>query len=73
MYATLWWSTWDVQCQFACPQGYLPANNERRAGMLQRKRQEYFSLIEQYYETRHHEQHQETFRQVPPSVHWLGI
>ncbi|WAR26889.1 TB22B-like protein [Mya arenaria] len=44
--------------------GYLPANFERRASMLQRKRQEYFSLINQYYETRHDDQHQETFRQI---------
>ncbi|XP_052780592.1 TBC1 domain family member 22B-like [Mya arenaria] len=48
--------------------GYLPANFERRASMLQRKRQEYFSLINQYYETRHDDQHQETFRQILKDV-----
>ncbi|XP_052252808.1 TBC1 domain family member 22A-like isoform X1 [Dreissena polymorpha] len=48
--------------------GYLPCNVERRAGMLQRKRQEYFSLIEQYYESRHEEQHQDTFRQILKDV-----
>jgi len=45
-------------------QGYLPTNVERRSGMLERKRQEYYSLIDQYYETRHDDMHQETFRQV---------
>lgn len=48
--------------------GYLPTNVERRKGMLDRKRQEYFSLIDQYYDTRHEEQHQDTFRQILKDV-----
>ena len=49
-------------------QGYLPASLDRREPTLERKRQEYFSFIEQYYDTRHQEMHQETFRQVKLSL-----
>ena len=42
----------------------MPPNLDRQALTLERKRAEYFGLVEQYYETRHHEQHKETFRQV---------
>lgn len=45
-------------------QGYLPASVDRREPTLQRKRHEYFSFIEQYYDTRHQDMHQDTFRQV---------
>ncbi|XP_018585640.1 TBC1 domain family member 22A isoform X4 [Scleropages formosus] len=44
--------------------GYLPANVERRASTLQRKRQEYFGFIEQYYDSRNDEHHQDTYRQI---------
>ncbi|XP_041113463.1 TBC1 domain family member 22B-like [Polyodon spathula] len=44
--------------------GYLPANVERRESTLQRKRQEYFGFIEQYYESRNEEHHQDTYRQI---------
>ncbi|KAJ8301525.1 hypothetical protein KUTeg_020512 [Tegillarca granosa] len=44
--------------------GYLPASVDRREPTLQRKRNEYFGFIEQYYETRHEDMHQETFRQI---------
>uniref|UniRef100_A0A3B3T1J0 TBC1 domain family, member 22a n=1 Tax=Paramormyrops kingsleyae TaxID=1676925 RepID=A0A3B3T1J0_9TELE len=44
--------------------GYLPANAERRESTLQRKRQEYFGFIEQYYDSRNDEHHQDTYRQV---------
>uniref|UniRef100_A0A4W5KX43 TBC1 domain family, member 22a n=1 Tax=Hucho hucho TaxID=62062 RepID=A0A4W5KX43_9TELE len=44
--------------------GYLPANTERRESTLQRKRQEYFGFIEQYYDSRNAEHHQDTYRQV---------
>ncbi|KAL2102261.1 hypothetical protein ACEWY4_001429 [Coilia grayii] len=44
--------------------GYLPANAERRANTLQRKRQEYFGFIEQYYDSRNDEHHQDTYRQI---------
>nr|XP_025033564.1 TBC1 domain family member 22B [Pelodiscus sinensis] len=43
--------------------GYLPANKERRKLTLQRKREEYFGFIEQYYDSRNEEHHQDTYRQ----------
>lgn len=52
-------------------QGYLPANAERRASTLQRKRQEYFGFIEQYYDSRNDEHHQDTYRQVTDYIPWL--
>ncbi|NXV73000.1 TB22B protein, partial [Atlantisia rogersi] len=45
--------------------GYLPANMERRKLTLQRKREEYFGFIQQYYDSRNEEHHQDTYRQVP--------
>lgn len=45
-------------------QGYLPANSERRKLTLQRKREEYFGFIQQYYDSRNEEHHQDTYRQV---------
>ncbi|XP_067861004.1 TBC1 domain family member 22A isoform X3 [Heptranchias perlo] len=44
--------------------GYLPANVERRESTLQRKRAEYFAFIEQYYDSRNEEHHQDTYRQI---------
>ncbi|KTG04830.1 hypothetical protein cypCar_00008909 [Cyprinus carpio] len=44
--------------------GYLPANRERRDLVLQRKREEYFGFIEQYYHSRTDENHRDTYRQV---------
>ncbi|XP_040002018.1 TBC1 domain family member 22A isoform X3 [Xiphias gladius] len=44
--------------------GYLPANAERRENILQRKRQEYFGFIQQYYDSRNDEHHQDTYRQI---------
>lgn len=44
--------------------GYLPANAERRDSVLQRKRQEYFGFIQQYYDSRNEEHHQDTYRQI---------
>ncbi|XP_032624087.1 TBC1 domain family member 22A isoform X3 [Chelonoidis abingdonii] len=44
--------------------GYLPANVDRREGTLQRKRKEYFAFIEQYYDSRNDESHQDTYRQI---------
>ncbi|KAB0354758.1 hypothetical protein FD755_022217 [Muntiacus reevesi] len=44
--------------------GYLPANTERRKLTLQRKREEYFGFIEQYYDSRNEEHHQDTYRQI---------
>lgn len=65
-------------CLFTTSQGYLPANAERRDSVLQRKRQEYFGFIQQYYDSRNDEHHQDTYRQVytsslrPVCVH-LGV
>ncbi|XP_073471974.1 TBC1 domain family member 22B isoform X5 [Aquarana catesbeiana] len=44
--------------------GYLPANKDRRQQTLQRKRAEYFGFIEQYYDSRNEEHHQDTYRQI---------
>lgn len=44
--------------------GYLPVNIDRRQTVLDRKRQEYFNFLEQYYDTRHEDIHQDTFRQI---------
>ncbi|XP_058640885.1 TBC1 domain family member 22B isoform X6 [Onychostoma macrolepis] len=44
--------------------GYLPANRERRDLVLQRKREEYFGFIEQYYHSRTDENHRDTYRQI---------
>ncbi|XP_054844922.1 TBC1 domain family member 22A [Eublepharis macularius] len=44
--------------------GYLPANVDRREGTLQRKRKEYFAFVEQYYNSRNEETHQDTYRQI---------
>lgn len=50
-------------CMCVC-QGYVPTALERRRPVMDRKRQEYFNLVEQYFHTRLQELHQETFRQV---------
>ncbi|XP_049627719.1 LOW QUALITY PROTEIN: TBC1 domain family member 22A [Suncus etruscus] len=44
--------------------GYLPANTERRAATLQRKRAEYFAFLERYYDSRNEEAHRDTYRQI---------
>ncbi|XP_068606209.1 TBC1 domain family member 22B [Brachionichthys hirsutus] len=44
--------------------GYLPANNDRRELVLNRKREEYFGFIEQYYHSRTDEHHKDTYRQI---------
>ncbi|XP_036376419.1 TBC1 domain family member 22A isoform X2 [Megalops cyprinoides] len=44
--------------------GYLPANAERRESTLHRKRQEYFGFIQQYYDSRNDQHHQDTYRQI---------
>ncbi|KHJ42210.1 TBC domain protein [Trichuris suis] len=43
---------------------YAPLNTELTEDTLRRKRDEYFNLVEQYFHTRHDEQHQDTFRQI---------
>lgn len=52
-------------------QGYLPANAERREDTLKRKREEYWSFVNQYYETRHEDIYQDTFRQVRFFCCWV--
>ncbi|XP_068955405.1 TBC1 domain family member 22A isoform X2 [Petaurus breviceps papuanus] len=44
--------------------GYLPANVDRREGTLRRKQKEYFAFIDQYYDSRNDEAHQDTYRQI---------
>jgi len=48
--------------KFLC--GYLPSKAERRDETLNRKRDEYWSYVRQYYHTRDHIEHQDTFRQI---------
>ncbi|KAM9327331.1 TBC1 domain family member 22A isoform 2-T2 [Pholidichthys leucotaenia] len=52
--------------------GYLPANAERRESVLQRKRQEYFGFIQQYYDSRNEEHHQDTYRQIHIDIPRMG-
>ncbi|XP_054998077.1 TBC1 domain family member 22A [Sorex araneus] len=52
--------------------GYLPANADRRAATLQRKQEEYFALVEQYYGSRHEEAHQDTYRQIRIDIPRMG-
>ena len=42
----------------------MPTINERRDIVMERKRLEYQNLVQQYYDTRLQEMHQETFRQA---------
>lgn len=44
--------------------GYLPPSIDRRQSTLERKREEYFNLVAQYYPTRLDELNQETYRQI---------
>ncbi|XP_078006647.1 TBC1 domain family member 22A [Phascolarctos cinereus] len=44
--------------------GYLPANVDRRESTLRRKQKEYFAFIDQYYDSRNDEAHQDTYRQI---------
>ncbi|KAF0305156.1 TBC1 domain family member 22B [Amphibalanus amphitrite] len=44
--------------------GYLPLPRERREPTLCRKRDEYWSFVQQYYDTRHDDIHQDTYRQI---------
>ncbi|CAF1130851.1 unnamed protein product [Rotaria sordida] len=50
--------TWKLLC------GYLPPKVERREDTLTRKRDEYWSYVNQYYHTRTDSEHQDTFRQI---------
>lgn len=52
--------------------GYLPANVERRAATLRRKRGEYVALVEQYYGSRDDEPHRDTYRQIRIDIPRMG-
>ncbi|XP_022110731.1 TBC1 domain family member 22B-like [Acanthaster planci] len=44
--------------------GYLPTNTDRRELTLERKQEEYFGFVEQYYGTRTDSLHRDMFRQI---------
>jgi len=44
--------------------GYLPANIERREAVLQRKREEYWKYVEQYYHSKEEKAHEDTYHQI---------
>ncbi|KAI6214451.1 hypothetical protein M3Y94_00269900 [Aphelenchoides besseyi] len=44
--------------------GYIPVNIDRQQMTVERKRNEYWQYVEQYFHTRYDEQHQDTFRQI---------
>ncbi|CAD5227337.1 unnamed protein product [Bursaphelenchus xylophilus] len=44
--------------------GYVPVNYDRQQVTLDRKRNEYWNYVEQYFHTRYDEQQQDTFRQI---------
>ncbi|KAJ8950280.1 hypothetical protein NQ318_021135 [Aromia moschata] len=44
--------------------GYLPINIERRNGVLERKRQDYWTLVEKYYYTEHDETNRDIQHQI---------
>lgn len=44
--------------------GYLPINLERRDGVLERKRQDYWTLVEKYYYTEHDEVNRDIQHQI---------
>lgn len=44
--------------------GYLPVNLERRQNVLERKRQDYWRLVRQYYDTERDEAYQDTYHQI---------
>jgi len=44
--------------------GYLPINLERREDVLERKRQDYWNLVKQYYDTERDETSQDTYHQI---------
>ncbi|XP_026472979.1 TBC1 domain family member 22B-like [Ctenocephalides felis] len=47
--------------------GYLPASLERRQAVLERKRLDYWNLVQQYYDTERDEAYQDTYRR------WIHI
>jgi len=49
---------WKILC------GYLPGNSSRQQDVMQRKKEEYFHCVEQYFLTRDQDVHQDTYRQI---------
>lgn len=54
--------SWKLLC------GYLPAKVDRREEILNRKRDEYWSYVDQYFPTRTEIEHLETFRQIQRDI-----
>lgn len=48
--------------------GYLPINLERRSGVLERKRQDYWTLVDKYYYTEHDENNRDIQHQIKIDV-----
>uniref|UniRef100_A0A7E4WAX6 Rab-GAP TBC domain-containing protein n=1 Tax=Panagrellus redivivus TaxID=6233 RepID=A0A7E4WAX6_PANRE len=48
--------------------GYVPTHAARREVTLNKKRDDYWKFVEQYFHTRYDEQHHETFRQISIDV-----
>jgi len=44
--------------------GYLPGNSSRQAEVMQRKKEEYFHCVDQYFLTKDQDVHQDTYRQI---------
>ena len=44
--------------------GYVPANLERRQQVLEQKRQDYWNLVKQYFDTDRDEAYEDTYRQI---------
>lgn len=49
---------WKILC------GYLPGNSSRQQEVMQRKKEEYFHCVEQYFLTKDEDVHQDTYRQI---------
>ena len=49
---------WKILC------GYLPGNSARQQEVMQRKKEEYFHCVEQYFLTKDQDVHQDTYRQI---------
>ena len=49
---------WKILC------GYLPGNSSRQQEVMQRKKEEYFHCVEQYFLTKDQDVHQDTYRQI---------
>lgn len=57
---------WQLLC------GYLPANRDRRESTLKRKREEYRTLVDQYYPSHTLEQNKKTHHQIEVDIERTG-